>query len=236
MTIDAYRDEIKLRLTGGVLKLEINDADLDKVINAALREVQRYISTTKIVTLPYQQCINLKDYKVNSVTEIYRTEGYTNTQSMYGVVMDPLYAAQWQLMSSAGGISNINSYVNNFASWNTLLQIRNTISTDMAYYYDKSTENLYINVSGGTPCAVTIEFVPRYDSVEEITSDYWIDILMRLSVALAKVTVGRVRSRYTQSNALWENDGQRLLEEGNAELDALREHLVTNTALYYTKD
>ena len=57
-----------------------------------------------------------------------------------------------------------------------------------------------------------------------------------LSVALAKITVGRVRSRYTQSNALWENDGQRLLEEGNAELDALREHLVTNTALYYTKD
>ena len=236
MTIDAYRDEVKLRLTGGVLKLEINDADLDKVINAALREVQRYINITKIVTLPYSPCINLKEYKVNSVTEVYRAEGFAQTNSIYGVVMDPLYAAQWQLLSGAGNINNINNYAMNYASWNTLLQMRNTISTDMAYYYDKTTENLYINTSTGCPGAITIEFVPRYDSVEEITSDYWIDVLMRLSVALAKVTVGRVRSRYTQSNALWENDGQLLLEEGNAELNALREHLVANTALYYTMD
>ena len=33
----AYRDEIKLRLTGGVLDLEINDAAIDGCINSAFR-------------------------------------------------------------------------------------------------------------------------------------------------------------------------------------------------------
>ena len=99
----------------------------------------------------------------------------------------------------------------------------------MAFRFDKSTNNLYINISTNAPSTVTIEYVPRYDNVEEITSDYWIDILMRMSVALTKVTLGRIRSRFTQSNALWAMDGETLLAEGNAELDALREHLVNNT-------
>ena len=33
----AYRDEIKLRLTGGVIDLELNDAAIDGCINSAFR-------------------------------------------------------------------------------------------------------------------------------------------------------------------------------------------------------
>jgi hypothetical protein len=44
---------------------------------------------------------------------------------------------------------------------------------------------------------ITIEYVCRYDNIEDIKSDYWIDILMRMSVALAKIAVGRIRSRFT---------------------------------------
>ena len=42
----AYRDEIKLLLTGNILDLELDDATLDKIINSALREIQRYISSS----------------------------------------------------------------------------------------------------------------------------------------------------------------------------------------------
>ena len=44
---------------------------------------------------------------------------------------------------------------------------------------------------------ITIEYFCRYDHIEDIKSDYWIDILMRMSVALAKIAVGRIRSRFT---------------------------------------
>ena len=78
--------------------------------------------------------------------------------------------------------------------------------------------------------------MPRYDSVDEITSDYWIDILMRMSKAIAKVTVGRIRSKFTQSNALWQNDGATMLAEGTAELEELRNQLKHDTQLLYPVD
>jgi len=59
LTRDAYKDEIKFKLTGGVLDLEIDDFALDKIINAGLREIQRYICTPLFRTIDYSKCINL---------------------------------------------------------------------------------------------------------------------------------------------------------------------------------
>ena len=127
-------------------------------------------------------------------------------------------------------------YALNYAAWSTSLQVRNTLSTDLAFRYDKVTNKLYINVSSGVPTYITIEYVPRFDSVDQITTDYWIDILLRLSTALTKIAVGRVRTRYTQSNALWTQDGETILTEGKEELNAIREHLLANTQLTYGID
>ena len=61
-------------------------------------------------------------------------------------------------------------------------------------------------------------------------------MLIRLAVATTKVTVGRVRTKFKQSNALWTMDGDTLLQEGNAELAALREELKASTQLCYPYD
>lgn len=237
MNIQAYRDEIRFKLTGGVVDLELSDSAIDKAINAALREVQRYICSTRVITIPYQKCIDVKDFKINSISRIYRVEGYTDGGETLGSgPVDPMYAAQWQMLSGTGTLYNFQDYVYDFASWNTLLQIRNTISTDLAYIYDKSSDKLYINISSNIPKNITIEFVPIYEDVSEIKSDFWIDVLMRLSVAITKQTLGRIRSKYTQTNALWTLDGDKLLEEGNAELTELREYLQANTQLIYPID
>jgi len=42
-----------------------------------------------------------------------------------------------------------------------------------------------------------------------------------MSLAYAKLTLGRIRTRFTQSNALWTQDGETLLAEGKEELKAL---------------
>jgi len=237
MKISAYRDEIKTQLTGGVLELELNNATLDKLINSAFREVQRYINTVKIMTIPFARCIALKDSCVSAVTGVYRAQGYySNNGGTSPLVTDPMYMMQWQILSGNGTFYNLNDWVYNYAAWNSVLQIRNSMSTDLAYFYDKSEEKLYINIASDFPDLITIEYVPRYNSVEDITSDYWIDIIMKLSVALAKVALGRVRSKYTQSNALWTLDGPQLLEEGNTELRELREILRTQSNLSFPID
>lgn len=237
MKISAYRDEIKIQLTGGVVDLELNNATLDKLINSAFREVQRYINTVKIMTIPYARCIDLKDSCVSAVTGVYRASGYnSNMGGTDPLISDPMYMTQWQILSGNGTFYNLNDWVYNYASWNTVLQIRNTMSTDLAYFYDKSEEKLYINIATDFPALITIEYVPRYKNVEDVTSDYWIDIIMRMSVALAKIALGRVRSKYTQSNALWTLDGPTLLEEGNTELRDLRETLRTQSNLMFPMD
>lgn len=242
MTLQDYRDEIKLKLTGCLLEMEITDPVLDRIINSALREVQRYNCSTNFITIPYKKCINLSDkkdtndipIKVNSVSRVYRTEGYTNNGS--STTMDPMQVSQWQLLSGTGNMYNFQDYVMNYLSWNTLMQIRNTTSTDLAFIFDKASNNLYINTSSDIPTLITVEYVPEYDSVEEVTSDFWIDVIMQMAIALTKITLGRIRTRYTQSNALWTQDGETILAEGTAEYQALQEYLRANTQLTYGID
>ena len=59
---------------------------------------------------------------------------------------------------------------------------------------------------------------------------------MKFAVALGKIALGRVRTRFSQSNALWAQDGERLLDEGNTALTELRETLRVNSNLYYPID
>ena len=237
MDMSAYIDEIRLKLTGSVLDLELDDETLQRVVNSAFREIQRYIDTTKIATIPYSKCIDLSDCGVSSVVRIYRANVYMGTESSSpSNQIDPMYASQWQILAGNGSGYNISEWIYNYSAWNTMKQIRNTISTDLAFKYDKHTNRLYINVAYNEPKFITIEYIPRYNDVSEIISDYWIDMLIRLAVALTKVTVGRIRTRFTQSNALWTQDGELILEEGNTELAELRQHLMENSQLVYPID
>lgn len=243
MKMESYVEEIKLQLTGGLLDLEVDDAKIAQVVNSALREVQRYVDLTRIITVPFASCIDLKKLedekhiKISSVSRVFRTQSYNNTSGEATTyASDPLYMSQIQMLSGNGGnIGQINSYVSNYAAYNTLLQIKNTSSTDLLFKEDKMDKQLYINALD-VPTSITIEYVPRFDNVEEVTSDYWIDIIMRMSVALMKIGLGRIRSRFIQSNALWTQDGEQLLTEGNEELTALREALRVASQLTYPID
>ncbi len=243
MVLADYREEIKLKLTGDLLESELDEDTLNKIIKSALRELQRYITSTRLITVPYKRCIDLsnpedtngEELNVNSVVMIYRTEDLTGVSSS-GSITDPMQIASWQLVSGMGNLRNFQDAVWNYGAWTTLGQMRNTISTDLAFRYDKATDKLYINISAGTPSSITIEYIPKIEDVSEITSEYWIDMLMRLSIALTKVTLGRIRTRYTQSNALWTQDGDTILAEGREELTNLREALLANSELCYPID
>lgn len=236
MNISAYREEIKLKLTGGVLELEISDATIDLAISAALREIQRYIDATRLLTIPYTNYIDLTEFKVSSVASIYRTEGYNVTGQDNTAQIDPMYLGMWQVLSGNGTLYNINDWTYNYAAWNTALQLRNTISTDLTFRFDKSTNGLYINCGFDKPNLITIEYIPEYLSVEDVASDFWIDKLINLALALTKQILGRIRTRYTQTNALWAQDGERLLAEAETELKELRDEMKAATQLVYPVD
>lgn len=259
MTIKDLIEEIKLELTGGVLDLEIIDESLPEetdaeyntkyktlisVINKALRELERYWDETTLVTVPAASCIDYSTFgqegseysPVSSIVRVYRIQGMGDSNNTSSYNLDPMYAQQWMLFSNGGTMYNLNDYILNYASWMTMSQIRNTMSTDMSFKEDRHNSKLYISNAASIRGAVTIEYIPKLKTVDQIKSDYWIDILQKMSIAMTKIVLGRIRTRFTQSNALWTQDGERMLEEGNTDLKELREVLRTNSNLIYPLD
>lgn len=249
MTLQEYVDEVKLHLTGGILNLELPDETIAQVVKKSLRELQRYIDETKLVTVPFSKCIDLGPYtdkdgvehpgfNSSAIVSVYRTQGYTGDQNT-GITesdVDPMYAQMWMSFSNGGTMYNLNDYVMNYLSYNTLLQMRNTTSTDLSFKEDKLGHKLYINTAFDNPVSITIEYIPKFENVEEIVDDYWKDILVRLSLAQTKVLLGRIRTRFKQSSALYTDDGDTILAEGQEELKELRTMLDENSQLNYAID
>ena len=240
MKLEDILSEIKLELTGYVLDMEITDETLVSVVKKSLRELERFWDETTMITVPFASCIDLDgDFfreKVSSIVKVYRTEGVGDVDGGLSVANDPIQMAQFAMFSNGGTMYNLNDYVMNYASWMTMYKIKNTMATDMAFREDRHNKKLYISKAMSKPSMVTIEYIPKLTDVEDIKSDYWIDILIKYCVALTKVVLGRIRTRFAQSNALWTQDGDKILEEGNTELKELREILRLNSNMTYLID
>ena len=238
MKLEEIIDEVRLELTGYVLDMEITDETLVSVIKKALRELTRYWDESHMITCPYASCINLDGEffreQVSSIVKVYRTEGVGDDTGL-SVLNDPVQMAQFAIFSNGGTMYNLQDYVMNYASWMTMYKIKNTMSTDLSFKEDRHNKKLYIN-NYNAPSMITIEYIPKLKSVEDIQSDYWIDILIKYCVALTKVVLGRIRTRFAQTNALWTQDGDKILEEGNTELKELREILRVNSNMVYILD
>jgi hypothetical protein len=238
MKLEDILDEIKLELTGYILDMEITDETLVSVVKKALRELERYWDETTHISCPFASCIDLDGEffkeRVSSIVKVYRTEG-TGESSGLSAMNDPVQMAQFAIFSNGGTMYNLNDYVMNYASWMTMYKIKNTMSTDLSFKEDRHNKKLYIN-NYNAPRMITIEYIPKLKSVEDIQSDYWIDILVKYCVALTKVVLGRIRTRFNQTNALWTQDGDKILEEGNTELKELREILRINSNMQFLID
>lgn len=233
MKLEDILDEVRLELTGYILDLEITDETLVQVVNKALRELSRYFDESTMISVPYASCIDLEgpafEERVSSIVKVYRTDGLGESSDI-SIMNDPIQMSQFAIFSNGGTMYNLNDYIMNYASWVTLGKIRNTMSTELSFKEDRHNKKLYIN-NHNAPKMVTIEYIPKLKSVEDIQSDYWTDILIKYCVALTKVVLGRIRTRFTQANALWNQDGDKILEEGNNELKELREILRVNSNL-----
>lgn len=238
MDFKSIIEEVKFKVTGGVLECELGDEEFGKIVNSSFREIQRYIDDTKLITIPYTTCMDMSDYSISAVVRVFRAVGYLQGDAIKsdGFPADPAYVAQWQMFSGNGSMYNVQDFAYNYGAWNTALQIRNTVSTDLPFRYEPYDKKLYISCPYDKPDKITVEYIPRYNNVEEIVTDHWIDTLIRLSVANAKVILGRIRSRFTQDNALWAQDGETILAEGIEELKEIREQLDTNLQLCYPVD
>ena len=228
MTLAEYTEEIAFQLGGSILDLEIAN-DLPRCVNRAFREVKRYITTPAYMTLPWNSNnggnkINLKDKKVYSIINVLRPNSYNslsvNSLDVFGLAQP--YSA----------VTNLDAYMNRMLR----LQQMNSISTDLDFVWDAHTKDLYVTMNPPYTNQITIAYVPDYQSEEEITEVYWVDIILKLATAYAKQVLGRVRSKYTLNSAQYNLDGETLLAEAKEEIAEIITYLRTNVDLAFPID
>lgn len=237
MELSDYTEMVKDQITGfGVLETELDDEAFDNIVYKALHELNRYYNMSQLKELECTgSCIDLKEEPdIESVINVYR-QNPSGLSSSDSAKEDPIVMSQLQ-MYNIGSSYYTQDYAYRLYNWSTVQRMSNTFSTDLTFEEDKINKKLYINLPQGTPDKITIEYIPVLREPSQVVGRFWEDTLVNLSIAYAKVALGRIRTRFTQSNALWANDGEKLLEEGNTELKELRDTLRANHDLLFPVD
>lgn len=225
-TVEDYIAYIKVQLGGSVVQLACEN-DLPFIVEKiAFEDLKNYITITQTMTCAYTPMIDLEGKNIATVRYILRDRN--NSASVTGMDSN-LFIYQTQ------GQYGINQWAKDQITYNLLInQVKNTMSTDMDFYFDKLNEKLYIYSQSPIPSSITIGYTPDFKKTEEIYAPYWMSYLKRLSVAYAKESEGRIRSKYTLNSATYNLDGDKLLAEAQQELAQIRSELNENVNIMHT--
>ena len=202
------------------------DQQVERAVNIAFRELKRYMKTPVDKTVSYSTRLDLVKLGIDTVNVLYVYAAYPRI----GLTMSTIdagnvfqVAAAVNTYSAIGQTSTIN--IDPIMTEMAMAQVRNTLATDFQWKYDIDNQVIYCAHRDPRPAQVTIRYVPNYHDVSEIKSQEWIDYLIRMSEAYMKKSLGRSRSKYTVEGSNVTLDGTILLDEANAELEAIREEL-----------
>ena len=217
LSLQDYEDYVNMQLGASVLQIEIAD-DIPTIILMAFEELKHYITDTETMTLPYAQKIDLSGKKVANILYIMR--GQTTTGP--GGFQDIMY-----IYSRANALSSYT--LTDYARGLMANQNKSALATDLDFHYDKRNEELYVYAQQSIPSTITLCYTPEYEDVNEIIEPFWQNLLKRLSLAMAKEAMGRIRSKYQLNSATYNLDGNTLLTEAQTELSTIREYLNNNS-------
>lgn len=228
MQMEEYVSQIAF-LLGFPSNKNVENASIEQAVQIAFREMKRYMDTPVDKTVPYSQRIDLKEVGIDTVKVL----GCQAANPRIGLVMSTIESGNvFQLAASLntyGNISNssilnIEPIVKNLA----YAQVRNCLTTDFQWKYDLPNQCIYCAHRDPVPAQVTIRYVPVFHDVAEITNQTYIDFIVRLGLANMKISLGRSRSKYRVEGSNVTLDGETLLQEGNAEIEAIRTELGSN--------
>lgn len=225
MTMDEIKSEVQF-LMGIPANENMEDLEIERSILTAFRELKRYIRTPVDKTVPYSTRLNLSELNIHTRTVL----NVFAAIPRIGLTMNTIDAGNVFQIAAA---VNTYSMIGNTTSLNidpimtemAMAQVRNTLGTDFQWNFDKQNNVIYCAHRDPRPSVVTIRYVPDFQDVSEILGYTYIDYLVRMSVANYKLALGRTRSKYTVEGSNVTLDGETLLSEGNAELEAIRTEL-----------
>lgn len=223
MTNAQMIDQIKTLLGYPAIDLEIDDAAISTAIQNALLvakdhiQVRRYktytAAKTKDVYQYYSYSVDLSELDFDIVTEVYR-----------GDFISPYYYDQYYLVNYATrGVPASLAMAMNYQSNAEALINRSWKVIGKTLYLDK-----YYS-------AITIEFIPNVIGIEDVDDSYWVNWIMRYSLAVCKEILGRIRGKLVVDSNPYKTDAEALLSESTSEKLALVEEISSKGFLDITR-
>lgn len=217
MKIQEYIDYIGTMLGVDFVEVEIKDG-LEKIVKASLEELKEYLTYNKFVTVPFANRIDLTEYKVRSIIQVYREQQADGISGTAGSTDAFLLAI--------GMVQGVPYDLSRYAQLLQVRKLKNTIATDLDWRWDSPF--LYITQNAMASSLITIEYTPIITDVDEIEDEYWVGKLRKLALANAKIVLARTRGKYRLNNALYDNDAAQLLSEGLQEKQDVMKFLEDN--------
>lgn len=230
MTMQEIVEQVSFML-GFPANDNVEDMQIEQAVNIAFRELKRYMKTPVDKTVPYSPRLDLVKLGINTVKVLYVQAampklGLSLSSIESGNVFQVAASVNVTSLVGQGNLINIDPIMQELA----LSQVQNCLTTNLQWKYDLPNQVVYCTHRSPVPASVTIRYVPIYNDVSEITNQTWIDYLVRMSEANMKKALGRSRSKYTIEGSNVSLDGDTLLSEANAELEAIRAELGGKTS------
>ena len=223
--MDEYVSKISFML-GFPANKNNEQVDISQAVDIAFNELREYMKTPCNKTVPFATRLDLKALGINTVNVLYVQAAEPRIGlSLTAIDSSNVFqvAAAVNISSGYGNGNTLN--IDPIMSQLALQQTRNALSTDLQWSYDQPNQVVYVTHRAPIPATITIRYVPIFSDVSEIVEPTWVNYMLRLGLAYAKISLGRTRSKYVIEGSNVTLDGDNLLTEGNAELEAIRNEL-----------
>lgn len=225
MLMDEYVSKISFML-GFPANKNNEQVDITQAVDIAFKELREYMKTPCNKTVPFATRLDLKALGINTVNVLYVQAAEPRIGlSLTAIDSSNVFqvAAAVNMSSGFGNGNTLN--IDPIMSQLALQQTRNALSTDLQWSYDQPNQVVYVTHRAPIPATITIRYVPIFSDVSEIVEPTWINYILRMGLAYTKISLGRTRSKYVIEGSNVTLDGDNLLTEGNAELEAIRNEL-----------
>lgn len=229
--------------------IEFDNSALTKYVKIAFTEVKPYINARHRITLPWNKgfngAIDFKehDMKVKSVTTVRRgtAQGYlTGGTTLYGSWSSysitpegtyptiPIFTLGGSIYSASGSLTN-----DPWSLEKLMIKGINETAGDKHFIFDYDKQLLFINFNTATPKSVTIDYVPDWQTAEDVDDSYWTMLLQQKALAVTKLALSQYRGKFQQvTGSPFMLDYNRLQIEGQAETQRIQEILEENLQNY----
>lgn len=222
-----------------VITLYITQRQIDRLIDFSTRRCESKVSLPYLATFNVANgVVDVTGYDMEAVRQIYNGVGSGANNSNAELVANPdrdgggcnlslsgcdicNQLCQYRGMQALGNGGDLKGIYNYVAFSGAMSEMNMLMTND--WYLDPTDNKLYIDGFSGL---VTVEYVKSSNTFEDIAKNsFWRQWIRDYTLAMVKITEGRIRSKYKISSGVFEIESDELINEGNTDKQELEQRL-----------